>query len=131
MRSVYKKLLIIVGILVLFTFIIYTSYAVWLYQFKQDDLNQAATSCFRLTLEENSDSILLNEVSPISDEEWLKNEGFHFKIKNECSTTASYQVNLEDLLNETRKRLNNQYIKVSLNHSTPKLLNGYQAVAPC
>ncbi len=64
---------------------------------------------------------------PTEDEESLKEKGYSFTIKNTCNTIATYEVNLEDLLaSQNVKQFPNQYIKVSLNDGTPKVLNTYE-----
>ena len=46
-----------------------------------------------------------------------------------CNIIATYEVNLEDLLaSQNVKQFPNQYIKVSLNDGTPKVLNTYEEV---
>ena len=64
---------------------------------------------------------------PTEDEEGLEEKGYSFTIKNTCNTIATYEVNLEDLLaSQNVKQFPNQYIKVSLNDGTPKVLNTYE-----
>ena len=119
------------GFLVLFTVLILSigfSYAYYMISLKSDENNVAKSDCFKIDLTSENDAITLNSMYPISDEEGLKTTGYTFTIKNICSMYASYQVNLEDL--EVTKKLSNEYVKVSLNNSTPKLLSTYQTVTP-
>ena len=122
-----KYLLTSVFILLLITISI--SYAYWQFNKVQKDLNVAGTNCFSLTYTDNTDSLVLDNIVPTEDEEGLKEKGYSFTIKNTCNTIATYEVNLEDILASSNiKHMPNKYIKVSLNNSTPKVLNTYEEV---
>ena len=122
-----KYLLISIFILLLITISI--SYAYWQFNKVQNDLNMAGTNCFSLTYTDNTDSLVLDNIVPTEDEEGLKEKGYSFTIKNTCNTIATYEVNLEDILASSNiKHMPNKYIKVSLNDSTPKVLNTYEEV---
>ena len=122
-----KYLLISIFILLLITISI--SYAYWQFNKVQKDLNVAGTNCFSLTYTDNTDSLVLDNIVPTEDEEGLKEKGYSFTIKNTCNTIATYEVNLEDILASSNiKHMPNKYIKVSLNDSTPKVLNTYEEV---
>ena len=107
------------------------SFSYWRFESKQNDQNIASSKCFKVTITNESDAITLTNMHPITDEEGLKSSSYSFTIENTCDTYAMYQVNLEDILDDTiTKRLNNKYIKISLNDGTPKVLNTYQSVTP-
>ncbi len=123
-----KKLGIFIVLLILVTSIS-LSYAYWQFNKVQKDFNVAGTSCFSLTYIDNTDSLILDNIVPTEDEEGLNEKGYSFTIKNTCNTTATYEVNLEDILSSSDiKHMPNKYIKVSLNDSTPKVLNTYEEV---
>ena len=123
-----KMLLIFVSLLCL---VIGGSFAYWMMVTTQTDFNIASSECFKVVLTNEGDSINLQKAYPVTDDEGLKENGYSFTIKNTCTTYAAYQVNLEDILDETiTKRLDNAYIKVSLNGSTPRLLSNYNKVSP-
>ena len=123
-----KMLLLFVSLLCLF---IGGSFAYWMMVTTQTDFNIASSECFKVVLTNEGDSINLQKAYPVTDDEGLKENGYSFTIKNTCTTYAAYQVNLEDILDETiTKRLDNAYIKVSLNGSTPRLLSNYNKVSP-
>ena len=123
-----KMLLLFVSLLCLF---IGGSFAYWMMVSTQTDFNIASSECFKVILTNEGDSINLQKTYPVTDDEGLKENGYSFTIKNTCTTYAAYQVNLEDILDETiTKRLDNAYIKVSLNGSTPRLLSNYNKVSP-
>ncbi len=126
-----KMILLSLLLLIVALSIIGTTYAYYRLSFIQNDKSIASSKCFKVTLEDLSDAIVLNDLHPKSDEEGLKSNSYSFNIKNTCDTYATYQVNLEDILDDTiTKRLSNKYIKVSLNDGTPKVLNTYQSVTP-
>ena len=118
----------ILGLLIIIVLSMGFSYAYYKISLKSDGNNVAKSDCFKLELTSENDAITLNNMYPISDEEGLKTTGYTFTIKNICSIYASYQVNLEDL--EVAKKLSNEYVKVSINNSIPKLLSTYQTVTP-
>ena len=118
----------ILALLIIIVLSIGFSYAYYMISLKSDGNNVAKSDCFELELTSENDAITLNNMYPISDEEGLKTTGYTFTIKNICSIYASYQVNLEDL--EVAKKLSNEYVKVSINNSIPKLLSTYQTVTP-
>ena len=127
MKKYYKKILILIGIILLFLSYVGISYAHWQLNKVQNDLNIAGTNCFSLTYTDNTDSLILDNIVPTEDEEGLKDKGYSFTIKNTCNTIATYEVNLEDILASSNiKHMPNKYIKVSLNDSTQKILNTYE-----
>ena len=126
-----KKIIIILLILLMLVGVLGTSFAYWAMVSTQMDQNIASSKCFKVIITNESDAITLTNMHPISDDEGLKSSSYSFTIENTCDTYAMYQVNLEDILDDTiTKRLNNKYIKISLNDGTPKVLNTYQSVTP-
>lgn len=124
-----RKPQIFLLILIIICSIIGLSYAYWLITVNQREYNKVESSCFKVNLTNESDAINLQKAYPISDEEGLKETGYSFTIENVCNTYAAYQVNLEDILDdEISKRLSNEYIKISLNNSTPKVLSNFTTV---
>ncbi len=125
------KVLSLIFILFLIISLIGVSFSYWRFGSIQNDKNIASSKCFKVNITNESDAITLTNMHPISDEEGLKSSSYSFTIENTCDTYAMYQVNLEDILDDTiTKRLNNKYIKISLNDGTPKVLNTYQSVTP-
>lgn len=87
------------------------------------DANIAKSDCFDIAFSDDTASLTLKKMYPISDEKGMKNSGYTFTIKNICSMYASYQVNLESL--SVSKKLSDDYVKVSLNNSTPRILSKF------
>ena len=129
MDKLKNKKYLLTSIFILLLITISLSYAYWQFNKVQNDLNIAGTNCFSLTYMDNTDSLILDNIVPTEDEEGLKEKGYSFTIKNTCNTIATYEVNLEDILASSNiKHMPNKYIKVSLNDSTPKVLNTYEEV---
>ena len=129
MDKLKNKNYLLTSIFILMLITISISYAYWQFNKVQKDFNVAGTSCFSLTYTDNTDSLILDNIVPTEDEEGLKEKGYSFTIKNTCNTIATYEVNLEDILSSSDiKHMPNKYIKVSLNDSTPKVLNTYEEV---
>lgn len=124
-RPFNKKMALLLIILFL---ILGTSFALWQLTLIQTSTNVVTTACFKLNFNEKDD-INLENAYPISDEEAKQLIPYIFTIENICSTTAYYQINLEELETELKK-LDNRYIKVSLNNSKGKILNTYTEVSP-
>ena len=68
---------------------------------------------------------------PITDEDGLLLTPYTFTITNTCNTYAYYGVNLEDMnSSDIEKRLSYQYIKASLDGTTPHNLTFYKETEP-
>lgn len=89
-----KMILLSLLLLIVALSIIGTTYAYYRLSFIQNDKSIASSKCFKVTLEDLSDAIVLNDLHPKSDEEGLKSNSYSFNIKNTCDTYATYQVNL-------------------------------------
>ncbi len=124
-----RKILIVLGILIVFLSMIGISYAYWLFTTSQKDFNHLGTACFDVKIENESAGITIPKAYPVTDEEGKKQDGYTFTITNKCSTIAYYQVNLEELETQV-KRLGGQYIKASLNDSNGKVLDTYEDATP-
>ncbi len=124
-----KKSLIIIGVCILVLSVVGISYAFWQFRAFQTDEDRLASSCFQVTLTDEKNPISLPKAYPISDEEGHELTPYEFTITNVCTTSLTYQVNLETLsLEEGQKPLPEQYIKVQLDDRTPTLLNSYESV---
>ena len=121
-----KKAYYIVGIILVICVFIGISYALWILSFNQEDTNMLASDCFQLTFTEDTDAISLDKAYPITDEEGKTLTPYTFTITNQCSSYASYQVNLEVLDSSTLSRY--EAIKVELNEDTPVLLSSNEVV---
>ena len=118
-----NKFFVFFFIVLLITMSIGISYASWVFSETQKDFNTLGSKCFELIMVNESKEITLEKAHPITDQEGLELTGYTFTIKNTCNTYATYEVNLEDIINEEVKPLPNEYIKVSINDGTPENLN--------
>jgi len=121
-----KKYIIVAIVLIGILAITGISYAVWQLTHIQETTNVVNSTCFKIEFEDQ-DNIELQNTYPMKDEVGMKLNPYTFTIRNICNTNATYQINLEELQTEL-KRLSSEYIKVSLNESSPKLLNTYPVV---
>ena len=121
-----KKLYYILGGILIVCLFIGISYALWTLSFNQKDTNMLASDCFQISFTEDTDAIQLLEAYPITDEEGKTLTPYTFTITNQCSSYASYQVNLEVLDSSTLSRY--EAIKVELNEDTPVLLSSNEVV---
>ncbi len=125
-RQLRKTVLFGIGVLIIFLSIIGITYGYWINSETQNTFDILGVKCFELTMSNETKGIHLEEAYPVTDEEGKEQEGYTFKVKNTCNTTAYYQVNLEEKNLGDTKRLDGEYIKVSLNDSQGKNLDTYQ-----
>ena len=125
-----KKVKILLVVLVAIIFIGGT-YAYWRLTLTQTEQNELASACFDITISDEQNDINLQRAAPISDEEGMSLTPYTFTITNNCSTFASYSVNLE-LLNTILEanRLSAGFVKVALDENTPTVLNTNTSVTP-
>ena len=98
------------------------SYAWWRYTVIQDKTNVGVSKCFKLELANQANEINLTNMYPISDEEGRALTPLTFTLKNTCSMSAKYTLNLEMLEGTT---LNSNYLAVLVNNKDIKLLSSY------
>ena len=103
-----KKISLALGILMVVCAVVGMSYAYWVLTYSQTGMNKLTSSCFSLSLTNESNAIKLENAYPILDEEGKKLTPYSFTITNTCDLFASYTVNLEILENST---LDSKYIK--------------------
>ena len=112
-----KKLFILAGTLLLLVGVIGITFAYFSTGGAQEQANTFSSGCLNIELTNESASISLDNVYPITDIEGLEGTSYDFTIKNNCSTETNYQINLESL-NEVANSLSADYIKVSLSSDT-------------
>ena len=118
-----KNIIIIVVVLLLMLGIGF-SYAWWRYTVIQDKTNVGVSKCFKLELANQANEINLTNMYPITDEEGRKLTPYTFTLKNTCSVSAKYSLNMEMLEGTT---LNSNYLAVLVNNKDIKLLSSYNA----
>ena len=116
-----KNIIIIVIVLLLILGIGF-SYAWWRYTVIQDKTNVGVSKCFSLELANQANEINLTNMHPITDEEGRKLTPYTFTLKNTCSVSAKYSLNMEMLEGTT---LNSNYLAVLVNNKDIRLLSSY------
>ena len=116
-----KNIIIIVIVLLLILGIGF-SYAWWRYTVIQDKTNVGVSKCFSIELANQANEINLTNMYPITDEEGRKLTPYTFTLKNTCSVSAKYSLNMEMLEGTT---LNSNYLAVLVNNKDIKLLSSY------
>ena len=117
-----NKKLVIIAIALVFLLTIGFSYAWWRLSFVQDKANTAVSKCLKLELANQSNEINLTNMYPITDEEGRKLTPYTFTLKNTCSVSAKYNLNMEMLEGTT---MNSNYLAVLVNNKDIKLLSSY------
>ena len=121
MNKKLKITLASVGILLTLCICIGISYAYWLTTKTQTDTNVARANCFDTQFIENSSAINLEKQFPITDEQGEALKPYSFTIKNTCTYSANYQINLETIASTLK--LKNLRVKIGTKDSD--LLSNY------
>ena len=121
MNKKLKIALASVGVLLTISICIGISYAYWLTAKTQTDANVARANCFDTVFIENSSAINLEKQFPITDEQGEALKPYSFTIKNTCTYSANYQINLETLASTLK--LKNLRVKIGTKASN--LLSNY------
>ena len=100
------------------------SYAYWQFTAIQDKTNVGASKCFSIELANQANEINLTNAYPITDAEGRKLTPYTFTLKNTCSMSAKYNLNMEMLSGTT---LNSGYVAVLVNNKDIRLLSSYDA----
>ena len=121
MNKKLKITLASVGILLTLCICIGISYAYWLTTKTQTDTNVARANCFDTQFIENRSAINLEKQFPITDEQGEALKPYSFTIKNTCTYSANYQINLETIASTLK--LKNLRVKIGTKDSD--LLSNY------
>ena len=108
-----KKMLFIFSLsIIAIILIVAFSYAYLMYTTKQDEFNNFVAACYNVTYSENTEGISLESRVPMSDSDGLKTDPYVLSIKNNCSQTLTYTVNLNILSGSTTS---DSAIKIAVN----------------
>ncbi len=125
MKLKHKISLLVIGILLVVSLLISSSYALWVFNVSQESTNVLVSDCFEITLQDNN-PIGLSASFPLRDSDGVKTTPYTFTIKNICNHPADFQINLETLNTST---IDEDFIKVDLNgHITE--YNAAESVEP-
>ena len=111
MKRKYKISLLLIGILLLASVALGSSYALWTTTIIQDGVNVINSDCFEFTFEGNN-NITLENAFPITDSQGVMLRPYTFTVTNICNHAQDLQINLENLNNST---LNLENLKFDIN----------------
>lgn len=109
-----KKLIIGITIVLTLMGVLSLSYAYLSIGDKQEKENTFKSGCLSIIITEESEAIKLSNVMPVTDVEGLDNEGYTFTIKNTCTTSNNYIINVENI-NKQENSLSSDNLKVAIN----------------
>lgn len=115
-----KKVLIILGSLIIIMCIIGISYAYWRLTLHQLGRNEVTSGCLELILSKEGDAINFEKAYPITDEEGKETTPYSFTVENTCDMFASYIITLEVTKEST---LDSSYIASMLNTNAIQTLD--------
>lgn len=122
-----KRILVIIGVLLLVCVIVGTSFAWWTNTANQTTTNEIISSCLETRIIDDAEfgAININPAYPLTDEEAKTLvRPYKFTVENKCSTTLNYDLSLEILNSENR--LLSEYVAMEfsdLNNGNKVLLN--------
>ena len=123
-----KKIWMILGSVAILLLVVGVSFAYWYSEFFQNKENVVITDCFKMSFESDETSdIKLEYGYPITEEEGSKLKPYRFSITNICTSTNTYQINMESLSNSTMPE---RVIKVKVNEGNGVLLRSEVEVEP-
>ena len=133
MKRKYKIVIVVIGILLLISSLIYTSFAYFKKTRVQSNSNIAKVGCFDIEFSD-AGNVDLGSTYPISDKEGFKVLPYTFTITNVCDSWSEYQINLESMNIDDSKSLPIRYVRTSLAENgliiTNSLLSSNDVVEP-
>lgn len=94
MEKKTKIMLIVIAILLIGSIILRISYAYWQITHNQTGKNTIDTGCFNIVFEETGNDITITNGYPVIDSVGLASKPYKFKITNDCSIDAKYDITL-------------------------------------
>ena len=92
-----RVIILIISLIAITGIIVGVSYAFFSTGGMQEAANTFQSGCLNISLTNESTSINLSNIYPVTDIEGLDGTSYDFTIKNTCSTDANYQINLESI----------------------------------
>ena len=126
MKLKHKISLLVIGILLVVSLLVSSSYALWVFNVSQESTNVLVSDCFEITFTDGSDAVNLTSSFPMRDSDGVQTTPYTFIIRNICNHPADFQINLETLNTST---IDESFIKADLNgHITE--YNAAESVEP-
>ena len=111
MKKKHKITLLVIGILLVLSLMLSSSYALWVFNVSQESTNVVQADCFEITFTDNN-PINLEYSFPMRDSYGVQTTPYEFTIRNICNHPADFQINLETLNTST---IDESFIKADLN----------------
>ena len=111
MKKKHKITLLVIGIFLVLSLMLSSSYALWVFNVSQESTNVLVSDCFEITLTDNN-PIGLSASFPMRDSDGVQTTPYTFTIRNICNHPADFQINLETLSSST---IDEEFIKADLN----------------
>ena len=118
--------LLVIGIFLVCSVFIGTSYSVWMVTKSQSKENIVKSDCFNITYTEG-EAIYLNNIYPISDSEGSQLTPYTFTVKNTCNRALNYNMNLEYMNTST---IDTNFVRVKVNEYQPITYKDKEGATP-
>ena len=125
MKKKNKIILLVIGILLVLSLMISSSYALWAFNVSQESTNVVQADCLEITFTDNN-PIHLEQSFPMRDSDGVQTTPYTFTIRNICNHPADFQINLETLNTST---IDEEFIKADLNGRVTEY-NAAESVEP-
>lgn len=130
MKKITKKYIIILSLLIVLSIlaVIGVTYASIIKKETQTGSNVISTlKCLDISIVDEQNHISLTNAYPISDVQGMKQTPYSFIMRNNCDYKVEVVVLFEP---STSSTLNDQYLKVSFDGETPRILSSYESTTP-
>ena len=97
MKLKHKISLLVIGILLVVSLLISSSYALWVFNVSQESTNVVVSDCFEITFTEGTQAINLTNSFPMKDGKGVYTTPYEFTLTNICEHAADISINLETL----------------------------------
>lgn len=97
MKLKHKIALLVIGILLVVSLLVGSSYALWVFNVSQESTNVLVSDCFEITFTEGSQAIHLTNTFPMKDSKGVYTTPYEFTLRNICGQAADISINLETL----------------------------------
>ena len=112
MKLKHKITLLVIGILLVVSLLVGSSYALWVFNVSQESTNVLVSDCFEITFTEGSQAINLEHSFPMKDGKGVYTTPYEFTLRNICEHAADISINLE-VLNESQ--ISGENLRVDVN----------------
>ena len=91
MKLKHKITLLVIGILLVVSLLVGSSYALWVFNVSQESTNVVISDCFELTFTEGSQAINLEHSFPMKDGKGVYTTPYKFTLRNICEHAAEFR----------------------------------------